>query len=303
MKPRVSIGLPVYNGERYLALTIENHLAQSFGDFELIVSDNASTDATADICRQFAARDRRIRYVRQPHNVGVTRNFNGVVAHATAPYFKWSSADDLVAPDLLAKCVAVLDGDSSIVLVHSRTSFIDADGNILPREAPALHLMEEQPSARLNRLWERLAFCNAQYGVMRRESLCRMRLFGPYVGSDLCFLAELSLHGKFYEIEEHLLHRRLHGHAASSLAPEELVAHYGLRQGQLVLYYWRLLGEHASMMLRAPISLPERMRAFWLLAKRTRWQRRELTDEIGFLFRYLLGRPYPILGAGRHRDL
>jgi hypothetical protein len=129
-----------------------------------------------------------------------------------------------------------------------------------------------------------------------------MPLFGSYIGSDLCFLAELSLHGKFYEIEEHLLHRRLHGHAASSLAPEELVAHYGLRQGQLVLYYWRLLGEHASMMLRAPISLPERMRAFWLLAKRTRWQRRELTDEIGFLFRYLLGRPYPILGAGR-RDL
>jgi len=300
--PLVSIGLPVYNGERYLRIAIESLLAQTAGDFELIISDNASTDTTGDICREFARNDARIRYLRHPHNVEVARNFNGVVAHATAPYFKWASADDLVAPDFLQKCIAVLNRDRSVVLAHTKTRFIDADGRVLAREDSGLHLMEERPSDRLYSLWERLIFCNAQYGVMRIDALRRTPLLGSFIGSDLCFLAELCLHGKFFEIDESLLSRRFHDSAASSLTPEQLVKHYGLKPGDLVLYYWRHLGENASLIMRAPISWSERMRGLGMLAKKTRWQRRELVDELGFLVRYLLGQPYPILGAGRHRD-
>jgi glycosyltransferase involved in cell wall biosynthesis len=298
MTPLVSIGLPVYNGERYITLAIESILAQTFTDFELIVSDNASTDATREICQKFSARDTRIRYVRHPHNVGVTRNFNGVVDQATAPFFKWASADDIVAPDLLEKCVDVLNRDQSVVLVHSRTRFVDADGRESPREDSSLHLMEERPSERLEILWQRLRYCNAQYGVMRIDALRRTRLFGAFIGSDLCFLAELCLHGKFYEIDAPLLIRRIHGGAASSLTPKELVEHYGLKQDDFVSYYWRHLGEHAATMMRAPIGNRERLRMLALLSRRTWWQRWELTDEIRFLFRHLAGRPYPMLGAG-----
>jgi len=162
--------------------------------------------------------------------------------------------------------------------------------------------MENLPSERLQGLWERLRYCNAQYGVMRIEALRTMPLFGSFIGSDLCFLAELCLHGKFYEIDAPLLLRRIHGRAASSLAPEELVEHYGLRHDRFVAYYWRHLGEHLAMLMRASIGGRERMRALVLLARRTWWQRSELSDETRFLFRYLLGRPYPILGAVRRRD-
>jgi glycosyltransferase involved in cell wall biosynthesis len=302
MMPAVSIGLPVYNGERYLKVAIESILGQTFGDLELIISDNASTDATQDICEQFTRLDSRVSYIRHPHNVGVTLNFNGVVGHARAPLFKWASADDLIEPDLLERCVDVLAHDASVVLVHSRTRFIDADGLETPREDSPLHLMENLPSERLQGLWERLRYCNAQYGVMRIEALRTMPLFGSFIGSDLCFLAELCLHGKFYEIDAPLLLRRIHGRAASSLAPEELVEHYGLRHDRFVAYYWRHLGEHLAMLMRASIGGRERMRALVLLARRTWWQRSELSDETRFLFRYLLGRPYPILGAVRRRD-
>ncbi len=302
MTPLVSVGLPVYNGERYLKLTLDNLLGQTFTDFEIIISDNASTDSTREICETVAKMDARVRYVRQPANVGVTRNFNGVVAHARGPYFKWQSADDLIAPEFLQRCVEILNGDSSVVLAHTRTKFIDAEGLLIPREDSGLHLMEDRPSERLQNLWEHLTFCNAQYGVMRTDALRRMPLFGSFIGSDLCFLAELSLHGKFFEIDDGLLFRRMHGRAASSLTPEQLMRHYGLRDGQLVLYYWRHVGEHALLIMRAPISWYERLRALTLLAKRMRWQRRELLDELGFLMRYFRGQPYPILGAGRHRD-
>jgi len=301
-RPRISIGLPVYNGERYLQRAIDSVLAQTLPDFELIISDNASTDRTAEICRECASRDRRIRYVRHPINVGVTKNFNGVVAHATAPYFKWLSADDLIAPDLLRRCAGVLDRDPSVVLVHSTTRFIGPDGEWLPQEESGLHLVEDRPTDRLRSLWQKLRFCNAQYGVMRVAALRRTPLFRPFIGSDICFLAELSLHGRFVELPETLLFRRLHGDAASSLSPEQLMTHYGLERGTLVLYYWRHLAESVMSAWRAPIDTTEKLRALHLVVKRAIWQRHLLRAEIGFLIRHLTGRPYPLLPAAKSSD-
>ena len=297
VRPRISIGLPVYNGERYLQLAIDSVLAQTFGDFELIISDNASTDDTEAICRANASRDGRIRYVRQASNVGVVRNFNLLVDRATAPFFKWASADDLAAPSLLEQCMAVIARDETIVLVHSKTRFIGADGEWLPRDDSGLHLMEDSPSVRLGKLWDTLGFCNAQYGVMRIHALRRTPLFGSFIGADMCFLAELALHGKFFEIPEHLLFRRFHQAAASNLTLEQLLEHYGLPSGQLVMYHSRHLYENARSILRAPIGPAEKTRALSLVAKRMIWHRTELTRELGVLARHLTGRPYPILGS------
>ena len=95
MKPRVSIGLPVYNGQEFLEETLHSILNQTFNDFELIICDNASTDRTAEICRSFAKRDRRIRYYRNEINLGAAKNFNGVFFLARGEYLKWSDNDDL----------------------------------------------------------------------------------------------------------------------------------------------------------------------------------------------------------------
>src|SRR5207244_10480282 len=107
--PRVSIGVPVYNGERYIAETLDSLLAQTFEDFELIISDNASHDRTEGICRAYAAKDSRIRYVRNSTNLGAARNYRLAVELSSGEYFRWANCDDLFAPTSLSRCVEVLD--------------------------------------------------------------------------------------------------------------------------------------------------------------------------------------------------
>ena len=127
--PKVSIGMPVYNGDRYLGSAVESLLAQTFGDFSIVIVDNASTDGTEAIGREFAKRDRRVRYHRNPENIGGGPNFNRAFDMANdAPYFKWAAHDDLHAPDFLAECVAVLDRRSDVVLCHCETEHIDENG-------------------------------------------------------------------------------------------------------------------------------------------------------------------------------
>ena len=128
--PRLSVGLPVYNGEKYLAESIESLLGQSYEDFELIISDNASTDSTADICRRYGKQDSRIRYIRQPRNIGLSPNHNFVVQQSRGEYFKWAAADDLYGRDLLKSCVDALDEDAEVVLAHSWEAAIDDAGTV-----------------------------------------------------------------------------------------------------------------------------------------------------------------------------
>ena len=123
--PRLSIGLPVYNGENFLAESIESLLGQSYEDFELIISDNASTDDTEDICRTYAEKDPRIRYIRQRHNIGSAPNHNFVIEQAGGDLFKHASHDDLYARDLLKLCVAALDEHPQVVLAHSWSAVIN----------------------------------------------------------------------------------------------------------------------------------------------------------------------------------
>ena len=128
--PRLSIGLPVYNGEKYLAEALEALLGQSYEDFELIISDNASTDGTAGICRRYEKQDSRIRYIRQPRNIGLVPNHNFVVGLARGELFKWAAHDDLYARDLLKRCVEALDENPQAVFAHSWSVIIDSSATL-----------------------------------------------------------------------------------------------------------------------------------------------------------------------------
>ena len=121
-KPRVSIGLPVYNGDNYLKEAIESLLFQTFEDFELLISDNASTDQTGNICRRFAEQDQRIKYVRNVENLGLTRNFNQVFTLSVGEYFKWADHDEVFLAAFLLRCVELLDQ----LLCYARTIPTDA---------------------------------------------------------------------------------------------------------------------------------------------------------------------------------
>jgi glycosyltransferase involved in cell wall biosynthesis len=214
--PVVSVGIPVYNGERYLRESIDAILAQTFEDFELIVSDNASTDGTAKICEAYVRQDRRVRYLRQPANLGAPRNYSLLVQHARGRYFKWSSASDTCAPSMLQQCVEVLDRDPGVVLCYGGTQLIDSRGLRLEIYDGDFAVCEPTPHERYTSLRRRLGLNNAQNGLIRLEALKQTHLVRAYVASDLAMMTELVLRGKFHLLPEVVLNRRIADDSFSS---------------------------------------------------------------------------------------
>jgi glycosyltransferase involved in cell wall biosynthesis len=208
--PRVSIGLPVYNGEKLLRASVESLLQQSFKDFELVITDNASTDNTEAIGRDFMRRDRRVRYFRNPRNIGAAHNFNRALELARGEYFKWAAHDDRLAPDYLEKCVHVLDNDPSIVCVQARTMYVDLKGNQQPSQEKDRRLDSSSPA---ERFWDVVIETHAIdefYGVMRRDTLLKTSGHGPFFGADKVLLAELAMLGRIHAIPERLFLRGAH---------------------------------------------------------------------------------------------
>src|SRR5579884_1126518 len=171
-QPTVSIGMPVYNGENYIAAALDSILAQSFSDFEVVISDNASTDHTEEICRNYQARDPRIRYYRNPKNLGAARNHNQVFTLSCGKYFKWASHDDILSPDFLARCVAVLEQDPSVVLCHSRIMVIDDfNKRTVPLQDAVGLGMSHSPAQRFGSVILHDRSCADIYGLIRSDIL------------------------------------------------------------------------------------------------------------------------------------
>jgi glycosyltransferase involved in cell wall biosynthesis len=207
--PRLSVGLPVYNGSSYVAESIEALLGQTFEDFELIISDNASTDETPDVCRHYEKLDSRIRYFRQPRNVGLAPNHNFCVEQARGELFKWAAGDDLYAKDLLEKCVAALDEYPQVVLVHSFTAMIDGDGTLYQANAYPLASSAVRAPDRFRSLLNDSGG-DDDGGVMRKAVLLRTAMKESYHHADRTIITELALHGPFYQVPEWLYFRREH---------------------------------------------------------------------------------------------
>jgi glycosyltransferase involved in cell wall biosynthesis len=207
--PRVSIGLAVYNGEAFLEQAIDSILAQTYQDFELIISDNASTDRTAEICKKYAEADPRIRYSRNPTNIGGVNNENLTFQLSRGEYFRLAAHDDVCAPTLVEKCVKALDENPDAVLCHSANIEIDENGKQIGirygREGSSV-----TPSQRFRELSWRWYPCEATYGVMRSSVLRKTRLQQNYTGSDRVLLCELGLYGRFILLEEPLFYKRFH---------------------------------------------------------------------------------------------
>ena len=219
--PTVSVGVPVHDGEAYLEQTLEALLDQSYADFELIVCDNASTDRTREIVEAFAARDPRVRYVRNPRNIGLARNFNRVFQLARGKYFRWAMADDLVGPTNLADCVAALDADPGVVLAVPTWDLIDAEGRPARggREL-ASFTWDEDPARRMAQFIDmingRSSIAVLAYlsGLVRTEALWDTDQLGSYPCSDQVLLGQLLLRGRFVEVPTPSLHVRLHESSA-----------------------------------------------------------------------------------------
>ena len=210
-RPRVSIGLPVYNGERYLHDTLQSLLAQTYRDFELIITDNASTDATPEICGKFAERDSRVRYFRNRKNLGASANYNRAFGVSHGEYFKWAAHDDLCEPRYLETCVELLDQNPRAVVAHCKTGIIDEHGHQVREYDDFLDLRSPSPRERLRvYFWRPAAEWNAIFGLIRSDVLRGTPLIGKFIASDQVLLGELTMKGLVLQAPQHLFFRRDH---------------------------------------------------------------------------------------------
>lgn len=284
--PALTIGLPVYNGARYLEKAIESILEQSFADFELIISDNDSTDETASIARKYAAIDRRVTLRRNAENVGLSNNFNLLVPLARGAYFKWAAADDELRPTYLERCLDVLRADRGVVLAYPRTEFIDGDGRVLGLSDPGWHLVSDDPSKRLEAAILAGDFANSILGIIRTDALRQTRLLPRYAGADFRLLAELSLLGKIVEVAEPLYRRRIHEASSKGNSQDRgwLRRYMSGSQRGLGAAYWRLSRDRAAIVMGAPIGTRRKASILFRHIRLLRYNWRRLAAEFREFF-------------------
>jgi glycosyltransferase involved in cell wall biosynthesis len=293
--PKVSIGLPVYNGEQYLRGAIGSILDQTYQDFELVICDYASTDNTAAICDEFAACEPRIKYHRHAQNVGAAANFNSTFELSRGGYFKWAAHDDLLEPTYLEKCVALLERMPDAVLCQSLVKIIDDQGACLQvYDHAAFGTDRLRPSERFA---ARLASrpCMEIFGLIRADALRGTGLIRHHLGSDRTLLVELVLLGRFGLVPETLFlnrehprrFKRQHRHPRSELAwytPKKAGGN-GL-SGWRMLRTWIFYAKSLRLVHGRVEGLPERTRCYWHLIGSVRFHQR---------WQYLLFEPLVLL--------
>jgi glycosyltransferase involved in cell wall biosynthesis len=220
--PLLSVGLFVYNGERFLEQALDSFLNQTFTDFELLISDNASTDRTGEIANAYAAHDDRIRYYRTEKNMGAGWNMRRVYELAQGRYFKWAAVDDVLQPEFFRRCVEILEGDPSYVLAHTKTKAIDENGTLLENYVTPKIAESNDPVNRFREMILTDHNCYQIFGVMRMSALRQLPPQGIYVGGDRVLLARMSLLGRFYEVPEHLFITRRHRKQSVATLPARL---------------------------------------------------------------------------------
>jgi glycosyltransferase involved in cell wall biosynthesis len=301
--PRVSIGLPVYNGERYLKEAIDSLLTQTMDDFELVISDNASTDKTEDICRDYAKRDARLQYHRNSENVGGAANFRRVFELTRAPVFKWAAHDDVCAPTLLEKCLEVLDARPAVVVCYPRGAFIDENGALISSGYDGCSLRSSRPSLRVQQYLTKSDMRGRpMFGLIRRKVLEKTSLIAPYISSDQILLLQLALLGEFCEFPEPLFFCREHRERGCRQHHTfaEVAAWYDPnRRSGVHLPRWRLLVEFLrSINNCAELELRETRECYLSVIRWCRWNYLQFVKDLALAAQYLSAKTigWPALG-------
>lgn len=270
-KPLVSIGMPVYNGERFIRKSLDSILEQDYENLELIISDNCSTDATAEICQEYLRKDERIQYHRNAANLGAVVNFSRVFELSRGKYFMWAGDHDLWHPTFTSRCVAILEEDPEVALVYSKTKYVDEDDNILHSESASDEMDTRGLSAveRYKKIIWKLEHCDMTYGMLRKETLLQVNL-GRFIWSpDFLFLAELSLKGTFAYIPETLFYCRRNHPPEDDEATKERRAEAILPSGNskwdkvdYAQLYHELRNAHLQVVTSSTLSPQEKVRAY-----------------------------------------
>lgn len=280
--PRVSVGIPVYNGEKFIGKTIESVLGQTFSDLELIISDNGSSDRTREIAESYVARDPRVRYVRSEVNRGAAWNYRHLFELSRGEYFRWAPSDDLFAADSIAECVAALDANPDAVLCYPKTDLIDSAGQVIRSYEDNLDLRSPDPVERFRQGLAQIGLVNVIYGLMRSSLLKQTRLMGNFVGADEVLVLELALLGRFLELEKSRFYRRIHEKAFSQMKTSQAKQEFfdPTTRGKFFLYLWQHYLEYSLGILHSPLSLRKKACLIGVLLRSALGMRQHLLREI-----------------------
>ncbi len=209
----VSIGMPVYNSAPHIRQALDSMLAQDYEHLELIISDNASTDGTQEICLAYAAKDQRIRYYRNVRNMGMLWNKNRLFELASGEYFKWAGSYDCLAPTFISACKRVLDDDPRVVLAYPLSRLIDENGAFYGEVVREILDTRKLPtSARVVTAIAKTDKCAHEfYGLFRTSALRRCRPLCTLLGDDHLLMMEISFLGAIAVVPEVLFYRRESG--------------------------------------------------------------------------------------------
>jgi len=270
--PRVSIGLPLYNAEKYLEEGLDSILAQTYTDFELIISDNDSNDRTRDICLKYAQKDQRIKYYRNDKNLGAAPNHNLVFRLAKGEYFKWAGYDDKISPEFLFKCVEVLDNNPDVILCMPKTKFIDEHGRHLGEYEYKADATGAKPQERFRNFILNNESGDYVYGLMRVDRVAKTLLHGSFPSSDLVFLAELTLYGKYFIIPDPLFSRRIHLNQSirgnMQIERNRVLWFDTSFEGKIVLPKWQYMFGYLKAVKNAPLNVFQHIYCYIYI---TRW--------------------------------
>ena len=284
-EPKVVIGLPVYNGQKYLGAAIESHLSQSFGDFDLVISDNGSTDATAEICADYASKDKRIKYLRSAENRGILWNHRRVFEAVESPnqYFRWAGADDIMEPGLLQSMVSVLSTRPEVEAVVPDTKNINDHGEIIGSMARTLDLQSSDVFERAHGVLVANYQHVIAYGLLRASTLRLMRTRPNYIGWDPVFAWELALRGQMVQLAGPVLLRRFHSGSISHVKTAKEMRKWvepNSKGTGMNFPHWNWAYERARALIASPLPTRDRLRIGTFLARYTMWQRVSLVRDL-----------------------
>jgi glycosyltransferase involved in cell wall biosynthesis len=209
--PKLSFGVPVFNGERSLPRLLDSLAAQTFEDFEVVISDNCSTDGTAELCRRRAAEDARIHFHPRPENAGIVANFNRAFDRSRGELFRWIGADDWLEPRYAELCVQKLDEHPEAIGVSTYQAHWGDDNDRDYVEYTGRRVDSPHAHERFARcLWflkEDYRFFDPMYTMHRRRALERTRRLRAVLNGDQMLAAELSLLGPYVHVAEQLANR------------------------------------------------------------------------------------------------
>lgn len=276
--------MPVYNGDKFVEESIRSVLAQTYDDFVFLIADNGSTDRSGEICQDYSAQDKRIKYWRNDDNIGAAANYNALFDITTTPYFRWSNADDLLDPRLHELCLKSLEEDPGAVLAAGTTTFIDANGRELESYDDNLEILGDSASERLETFFENVGLTNVIYGLMRSDALARTDLMGDGTvpAADKIMMGQLVLHGKFVKVNETLFFRRMHNDSSSADRASDVLQETfwsaGSRKFRIpawkrIVAYWRSIS-------RTSVGKSERRSLYRIILGQAWARKREIVKDL-----------------------